>query len=40
MIAEESEACLKLLLPYIKQLLSSHQTDVIAAWYLFDHVAR
>jgi hypothetical protein len=40
MIADESEVCLKLLLPYIKQLLSSHQTDVIAAWYLFDHVAR
>lgn len=36
----ESEICLDILLPYIIDMLSSPLTDVLAAWYLFDHVAR
>ncbi|XP_014291502.1 WD repeat-containing protein 81 isoform X2 [Halyomorpha halys] len=36
----ESEVCLGILMPYVIEMLSSPLTDVLAAWYLFDHIAR
>ncbi|CAA9996600.1 unnamed protein product [Nesidiocoris tenuis] len=36
----DKEDTLELILPYILEMLTSPQMDVLAAWYLFDHVAR
>lgn len=35
----QSEDTLEMILPYILEMLNSPQMDVLAAWYLFDHVA-
>ncbi|XP_073974204.1 WD repeat domain 81 isoform X2 [Rhodnius prolixus] len=39
-LLDENDASLDLILPYILDMLRSPQTDVLAAWYLFDHIAR
>ncbi|XP_014261643.1 WD repeat-containing protein 81 isoform X1 [Cimex lectularius] len=39
-LVEGNDICLNLILPFITEMLNSSQTDVLAAWYLFDHVAR